>query len=377
MAERKDYYKILGVDRNASQEEIKKAYRQKVKEWHPDRHRENKEEAERKFKEIQEAYEVLSDPQKRKVYDRFGFVPEEGTAYTGQSSAGGGIGDIFGDIFGEDFGGGPFSDFFDMFFGTQGSGGRSSSRQRNVAKERGEDINVVISLKLEEIMYDVKKIVEYNRYEVCQHCHGTGAENGTSFETCPRCNGRGVIREEQRSFFGSFVRTYTCPTCNGEGRIISRRCPYCGGSGKVLKKERIEITIPAGVPDSYTMRIKGKGNAGKNGGPNGDLIVQVRVLPHERFIRKGADLETEITINYLKAVLGGTVKIPTLEGDIEEELPEGTNPGTILRFRNMGLPEFGGGKRGDLYVKINVKINKPSRKEKKILSQLLEETNVE
>jgi len=377
MAERKDYYKILGVDRNASQEEIKKAYRQKVKEWHPDRHIENKEEAERKFKEIQEAYEVLSDPQKRKVYDRFGFVPEEGTAYTGQSNPGGGIGDIFGDIFGEDFGGGPFSDFFDMFFGTQGSGGRSSSRQRNVAKERGEDINVVISLKLEEIIYDVKKIIEYNRYEVCQHCNGTGAENGTSFETCPRCNGKGVIREEQRSFFGSFVRTYTCPTCNGEGRIISRRCPYCGGSGKVLKKEKIEITIPAGVPNSYTMRIRGKGNAGKNGGPNGDLIVQVRVLPHEKFVRKGADLETEITINYLKAVLGGTVKIPTLEGDIEEELPEGTNPGTILRFRNMGLPEFGGGKRGDLYVKINVKINKPSRKEKKILSQLLEETNVE
>ncbi|PNR94565.1 molecular chaperone DnaJ [Petrotoga sp. 9PWA.NaAc.5.4] len=374
MPERKDYYKILGVDRNATQEEIKKAYRQKVKEWHPDKHSENKEYAEQKFKEIQEAYEVLSDPQKRKLYDRFGFVPDESTAYTGQNVGGGGVEDIFGDFFGRDFSGSPFGDFFDMFFG---SGGTRTSSRRNFVKERGEDIHVVINLKLEEILYDVKKIVELNRYIVCDSCKGTGAENGTSFETCPRCNGNGVIREEQRSLFGTFVRTYACPTCEGVGRIISKRCVSCSGTGKIMKKERVEITIPAGVLDGYTMRIKNKGNAGKNGGPYGDLIVQVKVLPHEKFVRRGSDLETEVYINYIQAVLGGKIKIPTLEGEIEEKIDEGTNPGTIIRLKNMGLPEFGGGKRGDLYVKINIKINKPTRKEKKILQQLVEESNLE
>ena len=374
MPERKDYYKILGVDRNATQEEIKKAYRQKVKEWHPDRHSENKEYAEQKFKEIQEAYEVLSDPQKRKLYDRFGFVPDESTAYAGQNVGGGGVEDIFGDFFGRDFSGSPFGDFFDMFFG---SGGTRTSSRRNFVKERGEDIHVVINLKLEEILYDVKKIVELNRYIVCDSCKGTGAENGTSFETCPKCNGNGVIREEQRSLFGTFVRTYNCPTCEGVGRIISKRCANCSGTGKIMKKERVEITIPAGVLDGYTMRIRNKGNAGKNGGPYGDLIVQVKVLPHEKFVRRGSDLETEVYINYIQAVLGGKIKIPTLEGEIEEKIEEGTNPGTIIRLKNMGLPEFGGGKRGDLYVKINIKINKPTRKEKKILQQLVQELNLE
>lgn len=376
MAERKDYYRILGVDRNATQEEIKKAYRQKVKEWHPDRHRENKEQAEQKFKEIQEAYEVLSNPEKRKLYDNLGFVPDESTAYAGSGQRGSSAGDIFEDFFGNGFGMGEhISDIFDTFFGT--GGGRSRSSRKNFAREKGDDIHVAVTLKLEEILYDVKKVIEYTRYEECSHCNGTGAENGNSFETCPRCSGNGVIREEQKSFFGSFVRTYTCPTCNGVGKIISRRCSYCAGSGKVTKRERIEVTIPAGVPDNYTMKVRGKGNAGKYGGPYGDLIIQVRVLPDERFIRKGSDLETQISISYLKAVLGGPIKIPTLEGYIEEEIPEGTNPGTVLRFRNIALPEFGGGKRGDLYVRINVTINKPSRKEKKILKQLLEETHVD
>ena len=234
-----------------------------------------------------------------------------------------------------------------------------------------------MNLRLEEILYDVKKMVEYNRYVVCESCKGTGAENGTSFETCPRCNGEGVIREEVRSFFGSYVRSYTCPTCDGVGEIINRKCSNCNGTGKIFKKEKVEVNIPAGVLDGYTMKVRGKGNAGKNGGPYGDLIVQVRVLPHEKFIRRGSDLETEVTINYIKAVLGGKIKIPTLEGVIEEEIKEGTNPGTVIRIKNLGLPEFGGGRRGDLYVKINVEIKKPSRKEKKILQQLAEEMNVE
>jgi len=369
--EKKDYYKILDIDKSASPEEIKKAYRKLVKQWHPDRHMENKHVAEEKFKEIQEAYEVLSNPEKKKLYDRFGFVPEGGMPNGGQA---GGFEDIFQDFFG---GGGdsgnPFSDIFDTFFG---GSGRSSSREESRA-ERGQDIHATINLELKDVLYDVKKKLEYSRYQTCTSCNGTGAKNGTAFKTCPRCHGEGTIHEEQRSFFGTFVKTYPCPTCSGTGKIIEEKCDVCNGKGKTVKKEKLDITIPAGVEDGYVFRVRGKGHAGKNGGQDGSLILHINVKSNNKFIRKGADLETEITIDYVTAALGGKIKVPTLEGDVVEKINEGTNPGTIIRLKNQGLPTFNGRRRGDIYVKINVKINKPSLREKKILKELAKVKKIE
>ncbi|UYP01081.1 molecular chaperone DnaJ [Oceanotoga sp. DSM 15011] len=373
MPQKKDYYGILEVSRDASQEDIKKAYRVLVKKWHPDRHLENKKVAEEKFKEVQEAYEVLSNPEKRKLYDRFGFVPEGGMPNGGNGSYTGGVEDIFKDFFGGGSGnfgdaGGPFSDFFDMFFGNERGGSSRGTRTQRASK--GQDIHATVTLELEELLYDVEKVIEYSRYENCTSCNGTGAEGGTAFSTCPRCNGRGQIAEEQRTFFGTFVKNYTCPTCNGQGKIISKKCSVCDGSGKNYKKERLSVKIPAGIEDGYVLKITGKGNNGLNGGPNGDLIVHIKVINNPKFRRNGADLETEIKVDYITAALGGTIKIPTLEGDITEKISEGTNPGTIIRLKNLGLPNFTGKKRGDIYVKLNVEINKPSMREKKYLKEI-------
>ncbi|MGM0640781.1 MAG: molecular chaperone DnaJ [Thermotogota bacterium] len=375
MPQKKDYYKTLEIDKSASQEEIRKAYRKMVKKWHPDRHQENKQAAEDKFKEVQEAYEVLSNPEKRKLYDRFGFIPEGGGyQQRGGQPGGGGVEDIFKDFFGGGSGnfgeaGGGFGDFFDMFFGSERSSSSRGSR-RGKRPERGQDIHATISLDLHEVLYDVKKTIEYDRYEPCNACNGTGAENGASYSRCPRCNGQGQINEEQRTFFGTFVKTYTCPTCNGQGKIIDKKCSKCSGNGKIHKKEKLNITIPSGVEDGYVLRLREKGNAGKNGGPAGDLIIHVKVNPNKNFVRKGADLETQITVDYVEAALGTEVKIPTLEGEIVEKIPEGTNPGTVIRLKNLGMPNFSGKKRGDIYVKIKVKIDKPGLREKKHLKDL-------
>jgi molecular chaperone DnaJ len=380
MPQKKDYYKLLEIDKSATQEEIRKAYRKMVKKWHPDRHQENKQRAEDKFKEIQEAYEVLSDPEKRKLYDRFGFIPEGGGyQQRGGHPGGGGVEDIFKDFFGGESGnfgeaGGGFGDFFDMFFGSERGSSRGSRRGKR--PERGQDIHATITLDLEEILYDVKKTIEYDRYEPCDACKGTGAENGTSYSTCPRCNGQGQINEEQRTFFGTFVKTYTCPTCNGQGKIIDKKCSVCNGNGKLHKKEKLKITIPSGVEDGYVLRLREKGNAGKNGGPAGDLIIHVKINQNKKFRRKGADLETEITVDYVEAALGTEVKIPTLEGYIVKKIPEGTNPGTVIRLKNLGLPNFSGKKRGDIYVKVNVKIDKPGLIEKKHLKDLAKLKNI-
>ncbi|KAF2956170.1 molecular chaperone DnaJ [Marinitoga sp. 38H-ov] len=371
MNQKKDYYKILGVSKDASPEEIKKAYRQLVKKWHPDRHQENKKEAEEKFKEIQEAYEVLSDPQKKSLYDRFGFVPENGMPPPNQGGRGG-FEDLFEDLFGNfgNFGdsGSPFSDIFDMFMG----GSSSSKRRQRTSKPpvKGEDKFFSITVDLKDVLNDIKKHIEYDRYTECKSCKGTGAKNGTSFTTCPRCNGTGTIKEEERTFFGVFVRNYQCPTCNGEGRIISERCDVCHGSGKVIIREKVDINIPAGVEDGYAFRIPGKGNDGKNGGPAGDLIIKVNVKNHPRFIRKGSNLETTVDIDYIQALLGDTLELNLLNGKTTLKIPEGTNPGTVLVLKGQGLPDFRTGKYGDLYVKINVKFKKPGLRERKLLKEI-------
>jgi molecular chaperone DnaJ len=373
MPQKKDYYKIMEVDKNATAEDIKKAYRKLVKQWHPDKHLENKHVAETKFKEIQEAYEVLGDPEKRKLYDRFGFIPDGGMPGNGRNQTGG-FEDIFKDFFGGGFAesdaGSPFSDFFDMFTGGTSSRGRTRSSNPPV---RGEDIRVYVTLDLKDVLYDTKKLIEYTRTKSCDSCNGNGSENGTSFSTCPRCNGVGQIKEEQRTFLGVFVKTSVCHTCGGQGRIIEKRCDKCSGSGKLHKKERLEVTIPSGIEDGYSLRIREKGHAGKNGGPDGDLILHLRINENSTFVRKGADLETQISIDYVLAALGGKIIIPTLEGDLTEKIPEGTNPGTVLRIKNYGLPNYTGRKRGDLYVKINVEIPKPNSKEKKYLKEIAKE----
>lgn len=373
MPQKKDYYKILDIDKQATQEEVKKAYRALVKKWHPDKHLENKDKAETKFKEIQEAYEVLSNPEKRKLYDRFGFIPDGSMGQNGRGRSGG-FEDIFSDFFGggfseSDAGGGPFSDFFDMFMGGERNQ-RSGSSNRANPPRRGEDIHASMTLDLEDVLEDVKKLIEYTRTKSCDSCNGNGSEGGSSFTNCPRCKGQGQIREEQRTFLGTFVKSFVCPTCNGQGKIIKNSCKKCNGSGKLNKKEKLEITIPSGIEDGYTLRIRNKGNAGKNGGPDGDLIIHIRINSHPKFHRNGADLETEITINYVLAALGGKITIPTLEGDKTQNIPEGTNPGTVLRIKHEGLPNYTGKRRGDLYVRIKVEIDKPSLKEKKYLKEL-------
>lgn len=371
LTQKKDYYAILGVSKNATPEEIKKAYRQLVKKWHPDRHQENKDIAEEKFKEIQEAYEVLSDPQKKALYDRFGFVPENGMPPPNQGGGRGGFEDLFEDLFGNagDFGG-TFSDIFDMFMG---GGSRSSSQRRQRTSKppvKGEDKFFSITVDLKDVLNDIHKRIEYDRYATCKACNGTGAKNGTSFTTCPRCNGTGVIKEEERTFFGVFVRNYQCPTCHGEGKIINERCNVCHGSGKVIVHEKVDITIPAGVEDGYTFRIPNKGNDGKNGGPAGDLIIKVNVRRHPKFVRNGSNLETTIDIDYVQALLGDTITIDLLNGKTTLKIPEGTNPGTVLVLKGHGLPDFRTGKYGDLYIKVNIKIKKPGLRERKLLKEI-------
>ncbi|HEW92951.1 MAG TPA: molecular chaperone DnaJ [Thermotogaceae bacterium] len=363
MATRRDYYEILGVPRDATQEEIKKAYKKLAKKWHPDLNPQNRKEAEERFKEITEAYQVLSDPEKRAQYDRFGYVGDQPFNH---NTTGGGS--IFQDLFGD------FEDIFDMFFGRRP--GTSATRER--VSKPGEDIHHFVTIDLEDVLTGKEVPLEYERKTVCSACNGTGAEGGTSFRTCHRCGGTGVIREEQRTFFGSFVNTYTCPVCGGTGRIVDKKCRVCGGIGFVKERKRIKLKIPPGVEDGARLRISGGGHAGLNGGPNGDLYVTVKIRPHPTFQRKGDDVYLGINVHFLQAILGGTVEIPTLEGPIKLKINPGTQPDTLLRLRGKGLPNMRTGKRGDMYVKIKVEIpTRISRKEKEILEKLAEISKID
>ncbi|AKI97087.1 molecular chaperone DnaJ [Kosmotoga pacifica] len=360
MTARKDYYEILGIARDASKDDIKRAYRKLVKQWHPDAYKgDNKKAAEEKFKEIQEAYEVLSDPQKRAMYDRFGYVGEPG--YTGGGRTAGTSGGFFEDIFGD------FQDIFDVFFG----GSRTTRGERVHRTVKGEDIHATITVELKDAINGKTTFLEYDRKIICSSCKGTGAENGTSFSTCPRCNGTGVVTEEHRSFFGVFTNTHTCEACRGSGRIIDRRCPVCHGTGDIKERHRVRINIPAGVEDGATIRLTGQGNAGKYGGPNGDLYVRVRVNMPPHYRRSGNDLLYTVELDYTQAALGTIVKIPLPEGGFENlKIPAGTDPNTIFKLKGYGIPSMSSGRRGDILVTIKVRIPKPSSKEKKLLEEL-------
>jgi len=357
---KRDYYEILGVSRNATQEEIKKAYRQKALQYHPDRNPGDKE-AEEKFKEAAEAYEVLSDPEKRARYDRYGHAGVKGS---GGFTEGMTIEDIFRHF--EDV----FSDFGFGGFGTFGSG--TSKRNYN----RGSNIRVKVKLTLEEIAKGVEKKLKVSKYIRCESCNGTGAKNGTSYITCSTCRGTGHYTRVTQTFFGRIQSTQVCHVCDGEGKIISEKCPECNGEGVIQGVEVISVQIPAGVSEGMQLSISGKGNAARRGGINGDLLVLIEEEPHNELIRDNNDLIYNLYISIPQAILGTPVEIPTLDGKVKIKIDPGTQPGKILRLKGKGLPDINTGKVGDLLVFINVWIpEKLSKEEQKIIENLISSPN--
>jgi len=326
---RKDYYEILGVPRSAGDDEIKKSYRQIALKCHPDRNPNNPE-AEKKFKEASEAYQVLSDPEKRRTYDAYGHDGLRGSGFSGFSS----FEDIFSSM------GGIFEEFF-------GFGGR-----RRSGASRGHDLRYDMEIDFEEAVFGVTKNVDVERYEPCIQCKGTGLEPGHSAATCPTCGGHGQVRRSQ----GFFTLTTTCPHCNGAGRLITHPCKNCRGTGKSLEKAAITINIPAGVEDGNQLRIAGKGEPGERNGTAGDLYVFLHVRPHDFFERRGNDLVAELPVSFCQATLGATVSVPTLEGEAQVAIPRGTQPGAVLRVSGKGVPNVRGYGRGDILLRVQVHI---------------------
>jgi molecular chaperone DnaJ len=366
---KRDYYEILEVPRAASQDEIKKAYRKAALKFHPDRNPNNKE-AEEKFKEAAEAYEVLSDAEKRRRYDQFGHEGlRPGADYHGYND----IKDIFTnfhDIFGSGFGGDLFEEVF--------TGGRSRSRQRaRPTGAPGSDLKIRLPLTLEEIAAGVEKKLKVRRWKTCETCDGSGAKPGTQKSVCPLCNGTGEVRHVSRSVFGQFVNVTLCGNCNGEGHIIRDRCPTCGGEGRVQGETTIKVNVPAGVSEGNYIPLRGQGNAGQRGGPAGDLLVIIEEEPHNIFSRNGDDVVLDLLITYPEAAFGADVNIPTLHGRARLKIDAGTQSGKILRMRDKGIPHLNGVGRGDQLVRVNVWVpTRLSKEEKELLKQLAKTENV-
>ena len=375
MADKRDYYEVLGVEKNASADDIKSAFKKLALKWHPDRWvsgtEEEKKAAEEKFKEASEAYEVLSDPDKRAKYDRFGFGGGSGFGDAGGFSGGSGFGgfdinDILNNLFGEGFdfrtgSGGSFGGFS----GFGGFGGQNSGQQRPVM--RGRDIRTRVRLTLEEIASGVTKEVTIERYEQCPTCAGKGAVNASDIKTCPVCHGTGQEQRVVRSLFGQAVTYTTCTRCGGEGRIVSKPCSSCGGSGLVRKRVTVSVKIPAGVEDGMQLTLKGEGHAAKSGGINGDLLVVIEEMPHANLKREGKNLFYTTIIPVTDAILGTEISIPCLDGNYKIKTDPGTQSGTVVRLRGRGLPAvkgYGNG-TGDLYVKILVWIPKKLKSSEK------------
>ncbi len=339
---KRDYYEVLGVSKTATQDELKKAYRKLARKYHPDLNKDNPEAAE-KFKECNEAYSVLSDEQKRAQYDQFGPEAFENGGMGGGPGAGG-----FGGFGG--FGGSGMEDIFDMFFGGQGRGGRSN----NAGPQRGADLRYDMEITFEEAAFGVEKEISLKRAERCEHCHGEGAEPGSKVETCPECHGSGYVRFTQNTMFGQMVNERPCSRCHGEGKIISNPCKECGGSGTVKKTKKLKVKIPAGVDNGSRLRVGGEGEAGLKGGPSGDLYVYLYVKPHKFFERDGTTVLCEVPINIVQATLGAEIKVPTLDGQVTMKVPEGTQPGKVMRLKGKGIPSLRGGGRGDQLVRMKV-----------------------
>ena len=366
MAEKRDYYEVLGVERNANADEIKKAYRKAAIKYHPDKNPGDKE-AEEKFKEAAEAYDVLSNPEKRARYDQFGHAGMNGSA------AGGGFGGFSGggfsmeDIFSQ------FGDIFGGHFGGFGGGSRGGTQRRG---NRGSDIRVKVKLTLAEISNGTTKKLKVNKYIACDKCGGTGAKDSSSYSTCQTCNGTGVVSRIENTFFGRMQTQSVCPACGGEGRIITAKCDKCGGEGIVKGSEIIEINIPAGVGEGMALTVSGKGNAARHGGANGDLIVVIEEERDPQLVRDGDDLIHNLNITVTTAILGGEVEVPTIDGKARIKIAPGTHAGKVLRLRGKGLPSVNGYGRGDILIVVDITIpTSLTSEEKRLVEQLSTKPN--
>ncbi|MCM1331972.1 MAG: molecular chaperone DnaJ [Bacteroides sp.] len=372
MDNKRDYYEVLGVSKNATPEELKKAYRKLALKYHPDKNPGDKA-AEEKFKEAAEAYDVLNDPDKRAKYDQWGH--NMGPSGFGGGAGGGGfhasgmsMEDIFSQ-FGDIFGGGSFGGFRQY-----GSAGGARRRRQ----PKGSDLRIKVKLTLKEIAEGVTKKLKIPRFVQCQHCKGTGAKDGTAFTTCSRCHGSGVVEQVQQTFLGPMASTATCPDCNGEGKTITQKCTYCNGEGIVKQEEVVEFSIPAGVSDGMTLSLKGKGNAARHGGINGDLLIVVEEVPDPELIRDGNDLIYNLMLDFPTAALGGSVEIPTISGRARVKIPAGTQPGKVLRLRGKGLPSTEGYGTGDELVNIMVYVPENlTDKEKEAIESLKDSSNIQ
>jgi molecular chaperone DnaJ len=367
MAEKRDYYEVLGVSRNASKDEIKDAYRKLAMQYHPDRNKSP--DAEERFKEISEAYAVLSDDEKRQQYDTLGH-PGFDQRYTSEDIF---RGADFDSIF-RDLGFGSFGDIFRSFFGGgfEGSFGGGFRERIN----RGEDLVYDLEITLEEAAKGTEKEIDVPRTEKCDVCNGSGASPGTSPRTCPRCNGAGKVQHMRRSSFAMYVQVTACPTCRGKGTLIDSPCKNCRGTGLVKKRRRITVKVPIGIDEGYQLRLRGEGEMAPNGGSPGDLYVLVHILPHELFTREGENLLHVLMIGYPQAALGAEVSVPTLEGPITVKIHPGTQLGEVLRLKDKGMPRFRGYGKGDLVIRVGISVpEKLTPQQRALLEQLAKEFN--
>lgn len=367
-AEKRDYYEVLGVDKSASEDEIKRAYKKMARKYHPDLNPDNKE-AEEKFKEVNEAYEVLSDSDKKARYDQFGFAGVDSNYGAGAGGGAYGAG-------GFDFG--DLGDIFGSFFG----GGFGSAQRRNPnAPQRGESIRLSVTISFEEAAFGCEKEVSIDRIEQCPDCRGSGCAKGTTAEVCPDCRGSGVIQQRRQTPLGYMSTSAPCQRCGGKGKIIHQPCPKCGGKGMIRHRKTIKVSIPAGIDNGQTISLRAQGNAGKNGGPAGDLLIVVSVRPHEIFRREGTSVLCEAPITFTQAVLGAELEIPTIDGKVKYTIPEGTQSGTTFRLKGKGIPGLNGRGRGDQYVTVYIEtprnLNREQKEALKKFSESLGEKNYE
>ena len=366
MAEKRDYYEVLGIQKGASEDEIKKAYKKLARKYHPDMNPGDKE-AEEKFKEVNEANEVLSDPEKKARYDQFGFAGVDPNYGAGAGGGAYGGGFDFGDL----------GDIFGSFFG----GGFGGQRRNPNAPQRGESIRASVSISFTEAAFGCEKSVTIERSEQCPTCKGSGCAPGTTPEICPDCHGSGTVQTRRQTPMGVFASNGPCRKCGGTGRLIHQPCSDCRGSGAVRKRRTIKVNIPAGIDHGQTISLRGQGGAGKNGGPAGDLLITVMVQPHESFRRDGVDVFCEAPITFTQAVLGAELEIPTIDGKVKYSIPEGTQTGTVFRLKGKGVPVLNGRGRGDQYVTVVIEtprsLNKEQKEALRRFSETLGENNYE